>query len=227
MCRFAVSFSRLPTSIADFLSNFAEVAEKNPAPDGDKQEDGWGVAYRRGEKWKNHKSTLPIWQQKSVFDQFPSTRKIAVHARSASFSWQKNMISANQPYHQDGLLFVFNGMIKKIKLSLVPPLEGEVGAKKIFSLLLRLKKSFGDEKKAIEKTFYLIKKNSEQIYGFNLALVGENKFYVFSYYTCFPDYYRLWYLKEKQKIVVASNPLTIAKKWEKLRKGKVYEFSLK
>jgi len=227
MCRFAVSFSRLSISTADFLSHFAEIAQKNPAPDGEKQEDGWGIAYWKGKKWEIYKSVLPIWQEKRVFNQFSSTRKIVVHARSASFSWQKKMISANQPYYQDGLLFVFNGMIKKVKLSLFPPLEGEVGAKKIFSLLLRLKKSFGEEKKAIEKTFYLIKKNSEQIYGFNLALVGESKFYVFSYFTCFPEYYNLWYLKEKEKIVVASNPLTTSQKWKKLLPKKIYEFSLK
>src|SRR5437879_4414407 len=83
MCRFALIQSQQPIEPKPFLTAFAEMAEKSKAPDGDRQADGWGIAWLEGNRWRSHKSLLPIWNDSKMFESFPKTSAFLVHARSA------------------------------------------------------------------------------------------------------------------------------------------------
>ena len=130
MCRFAVIKSKEPFSVGEYLEKFAISAKENPAPDGDRQEDGWGVAWKKGNSWEIFKSIKPIWEETDLFDSFHETNFAVFHARSATYRSQKGLLYLNQPYFQEDTLFVFNGAISKVRLKL--DLYGEVGARKIF-----------------------------------------------------------------------------------------------
>ena len=141
MCRFLLIRSQRGIKPEGLLSDFASMCQESRTPDGGWQGDGWGIAIKyqilnsKKQKWISKKYLEPIWKDQDLFDQFPETNICAVHARSAGFPKHKGILEYNQPYIQDELCFVFNGMIRGVTLP--RQLEGEIGAQKIFSFLLQ------------------------------------------------------------------------------------------
>src|SRR3989344_4992469 len=132
MCRFLLVKSKKLIKPQKLLLQFAQMAKKSRALDGDWQGDGWGVAYKN-QKWEIHKSLNPIWQDENTFNKFPKTDLFLVHARSASFPKDRGVIEFNQPFIYKNYAFVFNGLLRGVRLPM--KVSGRIGAEKIWFLL--------------------------------------------------------------------------------------------
>src|SRR3989344_7121114 len=135
LCRFLLARSEKPINPQPLLQDFAGMCKMCRAPDGDWQGDGYGIASQKDGRWRLYKSLKPIWQDEDIFSKVGAVNLLVAHARSTGFPQHKGNIEFNQPYVADSLCFVFNGMIKGVRLNM--PLEGKIGAQKIFSLLLK------------------------------------------------------------------------------------------
>lgn len=203
MCRFLLVKSKIPVEPQSFLKQFASMAEKSKADDGDRQEDGWGFSWLdRKNSWKVYRSLKPIWKNKFVFDSFPRARLFAIHARSASFPRHKRNIAFNQPYLNNPYIFVFNGLLKGVSLSI----PGKIGAEKIWFLL---QKALDTNKpiEALKKVKNLLKANAKEIKALNIGLSDGTNIYALTYYTQYPEYYHLRYIKNNRLSVISSEPI--------------------
>lgn len=220
------------------------MCENSLAPDGDWQGDGWGIAWKENNirvrplrrlrsdpesKWEIYKSLKPIWNDKSTFSNFPETNNFAVHARSAGFPQDKGIIEYNQPYVSDDMCFVFNGMIKGVKID--KPLIGKIGAQKIFSLIQNVILSDpelieGESKdpyrisKALRTVDKLILASSQKILGMNIGLTKDNKFYILCEYDNNPTYFGIRFHQDAEISIVCSEPIG-KYDWETMKKGEV------
>ena len=137
MCRFLMVKHDHPQRPQNLLTDFADMCRLSRTSDGDRQEDGWGIAYLdKNNQWQQYRSLKAIWEVQASFSNFPETKLWTTHDRSASFIDQKGNVEFNQPYIDQGYAFVFNGTVKGVKFN--QPLEGQIGAQKIFSLLINL-----------------------------------------------------------------------------------------
>lgn len=204
MCRFLLVKSQKAISPKNLLTQFAIMAKKSKAYDGDWQGDGWGISFLDSKNnWKCQKSLSPIWQDIRTFDTFPSIKTFVVHARSASFPNHKGNITYNQPYIDEKYSFVFNGLLKGVRLLNIP---GNIGAEKIWSLLKKeLKRN--TPKEALEKTKELLTKNSKEIFALNIGLATPEKIYSLCYFTKYQKYYQLHSFKNQDIEIVCSEPL--------------------
>lgn len=206
MCRFLLVKSKKTINPKALLIKFAEMAKKSRAYDGDRQDDGWGIAWVDSQKqWQLKKSSSPIWEEVNSSDQFPSTEIFVVHARSSSFPKDKGILAYNQPYIDGEYSFVFNGLLKGVSL---PKIPGDIGAEKIWYLLKKeLKKS--NVHNALEKTKKLLLENSKEIIAFNIGLATSEKGKIYSlcYFTKFPKYYQLHTFKNQSLEIICSEVL--------------------
>lgn len=206
MCRFLLVKSQKPIKPKELLTQFAEMAKDSRAYDGDRQDDGWGIAWVDNQKqWKLNKSLFPIWEEENNFDQFPSTKIFVAHARSSSFPKDKGILAYNQPYVDGEYSFVFNGLLKGVSL---PEIPGNIGAEKIWYLLKReLKKN--NVCNALERTKKLLLENSKEIIAFNVGLASskKDKIYSLCYFTKYPEYYRLYEYRNQEIEITCSEIL--------------------
>ncbi|MBI3954984.1 hypothetical protein HY338_00945, partial [Candidatus Gottesmanbacteria bacterium] len=167
--------------------------------------------------WDIYKSLKPVWEERDKFQEFAETNMFVVHARSAGFPDQKGIIEYNQPYIKDSLCFVFNGMIKGVKID--RKLEGKIGAQKIFSLILEGKRgnSIEDVLKSVDK---LLLENSEKIIGLNIGVVKENKFYILCEYEKNSNYFGVRYFQNDEMTLICSEPIGYYE-WMMMKKGEV------
>lgn len=186
MCRFLLVTSKKPIKPKSLLIKFAKMAKKSKALDGDWQGDGWGIAWiDEKNKWKVKKSLEPVWQDSAVFDSFPKMSTFAVHARSASFPEHRGILEYNQPYTFGDYAFVFNGLLKGVKL---PNIPGRIGAEKIWYLLKKeLKNNKPDQ--ALDNIKKLLVSNTKNIIALNIGLVKDKNIYSLNYFTKHPEYY--------------------------------------
>ncbi len=217
MCRFLLFRSNKQVDPKNLLEQFAQMAEKSRTPDGDRQEDGWGIAWKENRVWKEKKSLLPIWHDKDIFSEIKPTNIFVIHARSAGFSKHKGNLYYNQPYLTDSLVFVFNGMIRGVKLS--TPLAGDIGAQKIFSLL-KQEIQMNLPEKALHNTSQIIKENSQKIEGMNIGFVKDNKFYALCEYSTNKDYFSLRYFQDNNLTILCSEPLG-SYNWQVIQKSEI------
>lgn len=208
MCRFLLVKSKKPIKPGELLIKFAQIAKSSRAYDGDRQDDGWGIAWVDNQKqWKLKKSLLPIWEEINCFKQFPATEIFVVHARSSSFKKDKGILEYNQPYINEEYSFVFNGLLKGVSLPNVP---GNIGAQKIWYLLKKeLKKN--NPLNALEKTKKLLLKNSKEVIAFNVGLASlrKGKIYSLCYFTKYPQYYQLHVFKNQSLEIICSESLSL------------------
>jgi len=208
MCRFLLVKSRKPIEPKKLLVQFAEMAKKSKAYDGNRQDDGWGIAWVDNQKqWQLKKSLFPIWEEINSFDQFPSTKTFVAHARSSSFPKDKEILTYNQPYIDGEYAFVFNGLLKGVSLPKVP---GNIGAEKIWYLL---KKELinNNVNEALEKTKKLLLENSKKIIAFNIGLATSKKSKIYSlcYFTKYQKYYQLHTFKNQYTEIICSESLML------------------
>jgi predicted glutamine amidotransferase len=217
MCRFLLAKSEDSLRSEDLLKEFAAMCQSSHAPDGDWQGDGWGVAWQIDKSWKIHKSLSPIWEDLDKFSTIPQTNLIVIHARSIGLPQHKNNLEFNQPYLHNNLCFVFNGMIRGVKLQRV--LSGKIGAQKVFSFLIEemKEKNAKDSLRNLDRTML---NNSKQVEGMNVGLVSDDNFYVLCEYSIQPSYFSLQYYKDENITLVCSQKFG-AYKWGTMSKGEV------
>ena len=189
MCRFLLIRSEGKISPLAWLGRFAAIAERSRAPDGDRQADGWGIAWLDDRNnWQIKRSLLPVWEDVKSFKEIPGSKTFAIHARSASFPEHKGNINFNQPYVSGDYAFVFNGLLKGVSLSDVP---GEIGAEKIWYLLREELKANSSEK-ALENVKKTLAANSREIIALNIGLASKDGVHSLNYFTQHPEYYTLY-----------------------------------
>lgn len=205
MCRFLMA--RSPSSVLPgvLLRDFADMAEKSRAPDGDRQADGWGAAWLdESGAWRSRTSTTPIWDDRAAFDAVPASPILLVHARSASFPGQKGLLAYNQPYISASRAFVFNGLLQGV--SLPRPVAGEIGAQKIWALLLE-REAVEPAESALAGVADLLGRSARRLQGFNLGLCDMKKFHAFCRFEGDGSYYQLHVHRSPDLSVVCSEPL--------------------
>ena len=222
MCRFLVALAAEPFEPGELLSGFTAMAEASRSPDGDRQEDGWGVAWLDGDGlWQRYRSLEPIWEDRGAPTVAAATRGFAVHARSASFPADRGEIEHNQPFLLGDHAFVFNGLLSGV--SLPGRREGEIGAQRLAALLgafLRRGSGLG----AVERLLALIRERARGVPALDLAVASPREIVALSEFEARPDYYRL-HLAERDGIrVVCSQPFGPSH-WQPLPTGRAIAFA--
>jgi len=191
VCRFLIIKSISPIRIDEFLNQFAKACYLSRTPDGDWQGDGWGISFLSEDgRWQIRKSLFPIWTETRIFNNFPKSKFFLVHARSASFQNQKNLIDFNQPFISHPYAFVFNGFIKG--MSFPPTIQGNIGSQKLWNMLLKLVKVEKDPARAILHLKNLCLKMAKKIHALNIGFCDQRSIYGLCYYECSSDYYSLY-----------------------------------
>ena len=191
MCRFLALKSANKIEPQSLILKFAEGAKNSRSPDGDWQGDGWGICWLDDSgNWSIYKSLLPLWEDCAAFESIPATRYLLLHARSASFPKDKNNIHYNQPYSNEQYAFVFNGLVKGVKLPF--SLEGHIGAQKIWSLLKKYLKH-DTPHNALIKLKDTLNEYSTDIYALNIGLCDKSDIFSINIYKEHPEYYQLHY----------------------------------
>ncbi len=205
MCRFLVALGDAPFAPEPLLESFAAMAQASRSPDGDRQGDGWGVAWLDDAgSWRRHRSLAPIWEE-SPGEVCPArTRALAVHARSASFPGDRGDVEHNQPYLLDGRAFVFNGLLAGV--SLPGRREGEIGAQRLAALLGAFLKRMPPAG-AVARLLRTVEERARRIPALDLAIVGESGIVALSRFDEHPEYYRLHQARHNGVRIVCSQPL--------------------
>lgn len=205
MCRFLMAKSPAPISPGILLRDFADMAEKSRAPDGDRQADGWGAAWLdESGAWRSRTSTTPIWDDRPAFASVPASPILLVHARSASFPGQKGVLAYNQPYASGSWAFVFNGLLQGV--SLPRPVPGDIGAQKIWALLSE-RLAGASAESALAGVVGLLERHSRRLQGLNLGLCDRRNFYAFCRFEGEGTYYQLYGHRSPGLSLVCSEPL--------------------
>jgi predicted glutamine amidotransferase len=198
MCRFLIVSSEKEIDPQPFAEGFADVCQKSIAPNGDKQEDGWGVSWIENHKWKTIHSLSPIWEDRDIFLHIARTTKLVIHARSATFPKEKGILSYNQPYAIGKYCFVFNGALFGVRLG--KPVSGEIGSQKIWSLLQDELASYSLPD-SINRVKDFLEKNSKEIIALNMGIVTKESVSVLCKYSKETEYYTLHYHKSDFQII--------------------------
>lgn len=197
--------SASPLSPASVLGNFAVMAEKSRAPDGDRQADGWGAAWLdESGAWRFRTSTIPIWNDRPAFASVPASPILLVHARSASFPGQKGVPAYNQPFVSESWAFVFNGLLQGV--SLPRPVPGDIGAQKIWALL-REREASASAKSALTEVTGLLERHCRRLQGLNIGICDKKNLYAFCRFEGEGTYYQLYVHKAPGLSLVCSEPL--------------------
>lgn len=202
MCRFLLVKSKKIIAPQKLLAQFSKMAKKSRALDGDWQGDGWGISYKI-QKWEVYKSLKPIWEDEDSFAKIPKTSLFLVHARSASFEKDRGVIEFNQPFIYKNYAFVFNGLLKGVRLR--QKVSGRIGVQKIWSLL-RVNLHLGAGK-ALAKTCDLIVKNTKEVAALNIGLCDGRNFFVYSQFVGHPEYYQLLRYKSPDLEIIVSEKI--------------------
>lgn len=222
MCRFFIIKSRKKIKPENLLKPFASACQKSIAPDGELQKDGYGIAWQDGKSWQLKKSLAPIWKEQDLFEQIPDTNLLVAHARSAGFAKDKDNLDYNQPFIDGGLCFVFNGMIRKVKIS--TPLMGDIGSQKLFFLIKLYTRKLSPEK-VLRKIQKIILKHSEKVEGMNIGLINNNQISIICQYSDNKDYFSLHFYEDEGLILISSIPIG-SYKWRIMKSGEVKSLSL-
>lgn len=196
--------SAKPFQPEDMMRSFADMAKHSHAPDGDWQGDGWGVSWRESNNWRSYSSLLPVWKDSQKFTDVPETTFLLVHARSASFIKDKDILEYNQPYCDQNIAFVFNGLLKGVQLP--QPVPGQIGAQKIWNMI-RAQFADTDVKAAMRQTISLLQTNTRKIQALNLGISDGNQLLAYSQASTAQEYYTLQLHQSSDLSLVCSEKL--------------------
>jgi len=219
MCRFLLARSEEAASLASLLEEFAEMCAESRTVEGDRQEDGWGIAWLESGVWNRWRSLRPIWEEKGRFPSFPPTTLFAAHARSAGFPDQKGVLAYNQPFLDHSLCFVFNGMIQGMRLN--RPLAGRIGAQKVFSWAVE---RMGEEKADGETTLRDLRAwvlgSARQVVACNIGMISGGKLLALCQYLDHPQYFTLRHASRGGLTLICSEQIG-SYVWNEMNSGDV------
>lgn len=197
MCRLLVVSSKKDFEISPFVKEFAQLSKNSLTPDGDRQKDGWGLMTTKN----IYKSIMPIWEDDLHLYDWGNDRLLILHTRSASNN--KNNIEFNQPFIKDGLVFVFNGLLKGVKINI----DGKIGSEKLFNLITKFYQE--NTNNYLENFYQLILNKTELIVGMNIVIVdlNLNKIHILSVYTQNENYFALNFFQDQEKTIICSEPI--------------------
>ncbi|GIW66007.1 MAG: hypothetical protein KatS3mg094_526 [Candidatus Parcubacteria bacterium] len=197
MCRLLTVISKKKIDISYFLENFANICERSLTPDGDRQKDGWGIITTK----QFYKSINPIWEEKYLFKNFLDDKLLIAHSRSAHNS--KNEIEFNQPFFDDSLIFIFNGLLRGVKINI----SGKIGSQKLFNLIKQLHNK--DINNYWENFYQIIVKKTKLIIGMNVILIDLNlkKLNLISIFSQNEDYFSLRLYQDNEIILICSEEI--------------------
>ena len=202
------------------LEKFADTASRSRSPDGDRQADGWGVAWldERG-GWIVRKSPNPIWTETRAFSNIPPCQTLAAHVRSASFPDHKGVVEFNQPFLAGSYAFVFNGLLQGVSFPF--PVEGRIGSQKIWSLL-QGSMNGGGPAAGIAALVRQLESRAREIQALNLGLFKDRRLFVYCRQTEAGTYYRLQAHRSPTLTLVCSEPLA-GRPWQSVPLNVVLE----
>jgi predicted glutamine amidotransferase len=204
MGRFLMMENETGSAGQDALAGFAETAGNSRTPEGFRNADGYGLAWFEKDGWHRFRRPGPIWENMADLAGLGSARRVLAHARHASFAWEKNDVSFNQPFVSARLAFVFDGFVEGVRLSAYPP--GRSGAEKLFNYLLTLLET-KEPPEALEMLAGIVKRNSTRLWGLNIGLADGETFYCYSTGGLYPEHYRLHFHRGGRLRAVSSEPL--------------------
>lgn len=205
MCRFLMVRSKASLQPKGLLEDFAAMAARSRSPDGDRQADGWGVAWLDEQGgWNVRKSPNPIWTETRLFARIPRCQVLAAHVRSASFPGQKGVVEYNQPFVVDSYAFVFNGLLKNVSAPF--PVDGRVGSQKIWSLLQRFL-NCSRPAAGMSALVRLLEFWAGEIQALNMGLFEDRRLFVYCRQTGAGPYYELQIHRTPSLTLVCSEAL--------------------
>jgi hypothetical protein len=204
-CRFLMLASHRPYDVRPIVEQFAHMCQGSAEHNGDWQGDGWGVAWgQEPGAWRLYRSLAPIWTETAVMQRLPLTRQLVVHARSASFAEHKGNVAYNQPYVHDTYAFVFNGLIKGVRLPRHVP--GAIGAEKIWYLVRARLQQGVPPPQALQQVYALLARQSREIRGCNMGLSNGTEYWVWNGNPSGRAYYQLHHAQHGGLRMVCSAP---------------------
>lgn len=206
MCRFLLVKAQSALAPTALLHAFADMAQQSKHSVDLWQGDGWGVAWLDNhERWQGHRSLAPIWEDRDHFAALPASRHWVVHARSASFTQHKGVLDYNQPYHNTRYAFVFNGLLRGVRLP--QRVAGSIGAQKIWSLL-QTYLATQPPGAALDQLRETLLTHTQELKALNLGLADSNGCYAFCSFATNPAYYTLHLHRSTELQMICSEPLT-------------------
>lgn len=206
MCRFLLVKTPQPIQPASLLHAFAEMARQSTVGGEEVwQGDGWGVSWLDSKQgWQSRKSLQPIWTDCADFATLPASQRWVVHARSASFPQHKGVLAYNQPYHHEDYAFVFNGLLRGVKLP--QRVTGAIGAQKIWSLLQHYLAT-QPPVAALQQLRDTLLTHTQEIKALNIGLANSNHCYAFCTFATHSAYYTLQIHHSAELQMICSEPL--------------------
>jgi len=207
MCRFLLLKSKDVVEINVFLHKFAIMCYHSKCLDGDDQGDGWGFSYLdQNKRWQTYLSLEPVWEDVPKLKKKVLTTHLVAHARSASFEKQKGVIEYNQPFVFENFVFVFNGLLKGVRLPEIVP--GRIGSQKIFNLFIKYIRSGATAQTALKETVDLLKNHCTFVQALNIGICdGQNLYYHNEYDPNTGEYYQLQFYENEQLQIICSEKL--------------------
>lgn len=204
MCRFLIIKFKQPRQAGEIFEAFAEACRESRTPDGDRQEDGWGICFLdKNGFWAQRKSIHPIWEELEVLQEIPSSSIFLIHVRSSSFKTQKWNIEFNQPFVGGNSAFVFNGFLQGVNFKGL--VEGKIGSQKIWHLLRRYLVVM-DPRKALSSLLQECLTRAKSISALNLGFCAGLNLYAMCYYEKNPEYYSLHFWQTAEFSCICSEP---------------------
>jgi predicted glutamine amidotransferase len=205
MCRFILLASPEPYDMRELAVQFAHMCQQSKCLDGDWQGDGWGMAWQDHEgAWQRHRSLAPIWTDADALADLPPTHHLIIHARAASFPYQKGHLSYNQPYVHGSHAFVFNGLIKGVRLPRKVP--GSIGAAKIWWLVREQLDQGTPLQQALDHVYDLLAEHSSRIQACNMGLSNGREYVFCNGNPGGLDYYQIYQAQQDALHMASSEP---------------------
>jgi glutamine amidotransferase len=205
MCRFLMMRSSRPFEAMPALECFRKRCRESIEFQGH----GWGAAWRADGSWSRYRSLKPIWEDTLELPE--SVDFLVLHARSA-FGDRDIAIENNMPFYEDERIFVFNGELRGVRLS-VP---GRIGAEKVFRLVRRHESE--GLPRAISRADSLLLAKSRYVRALNVAVTDGEAIHASCRYNESPEYFTLHYRDDHIR-AVCSEPLDAA--WKPMANGEL------
>jgi predicted glutamine amidotransferase len=211
MCRLLLVKAQTEFDIDEHLRGLAIISKQSKEYQGH----GWGCAYLENGRWKLYRNIKPVWEDD--LSRFGKTTLLVGHARSA-FKDEGIAVENNMPFYDDPYVFIFNGELRGVRISEL----GRIGAEKIFNFIKRF--NHGDMLAAITTGTEIIEKQSRYVRAMNIVIADKTRAYVASLFNEDPKYFTLHYSQTPEALLIASDPLPGARKWQKIDQRTVRAF---